>query len=349
MMNKNDNVKTIEELSLLNTNDETMIKKVLTDNDAPYIPNKTQVTVVEQVIKNADGTEMFKYLGSNATTMGGTQTIVENIFANILYDQLTEVETLDRQIIGETTGENPVTWSLDLAKGGSNNINKELPRKIFGIMIADDGAVGNTVKVVNRREKGFDPNHLVPFLRHNLVSDNAREFMLIGDPNATTAPEVKHYTDESTVRAIQHGITGRGKYAGRITMNGNESAYLIKLVKFETTNIMIDGTKIDENNLSDRRSLDVRTKVQVRINIRKDELSTSFNHGKLYGDKNIRNAMISSIMLVAGRPAMVSGGVDAGYYKILNYNDIIVTNRINFTELPIDETELNFRYTIYYV
>lgn len=352
-----DIVKTIEELHSVNNRDE-MIKdltKLMSTGD----PHKTQITIVERILKNADGSEMFEYIGSNATTMAGTQTIVENLYANLdtsnTSTMISNFPVLEDSVFtapaDNATTETPAAWVINkgtkFLETRENKFRRpDVPRKIFGFMIGDDGAVGSTVKVVNRRSQSFDPSHIVPFLRQRINSDAPTQRMHLGTGSAT---KDTHETDPGLLTTIRESILSEGKYAARVAIGEDESAYLVKLLKFNVDNITVAGGVISTATLTTNTqdlSLDVRTRVQMKLHMRKDELSVSYaSAAKNNNSKGVRGAMISSFMLVAGRPDIVS--TPEG--DVSSYSDIIVTNRINFTELPVDETELNFRYTIYYV
>lgn len=362
MINKSEMIKSLETLSTMSDLGHEKMLNDLMDmhNTGEIVPGKTMITVVDRIIRNSDGTEMFEYLGSNATTMVGTQTIVENTFANL---DLSQFRGNTIQTIDGPDGA-PKGWSFvpELGKGkedyDSDIMYAQPPRKIFGFMVADDGAVGNTVKVVNRRTKGYEIDHILPFFRRSTKSDMPFDYLHLGTTN--TANMVSdHPKTKLDVENLRQAISTQGKYALRIEKAGAneapaESAYLAKLINFNVANIMVDGTIMGDENMNIKQGLDVRTRVMMRLAVSRDELSTSTSHELIKGPKNIRGAMMSSIMLVAGRPTIVNlpstGAVSVvSHPQAVTYKDVVVTNRINFVELPIDETELHFRYTIYYV
>ena len=292
--------------------------------------NYNVVAVVDKVITKEDGTEMYEFLGTNATTIGGTQTIVENTFDNLNPRDVMDLLTVDNATL-------PENWTFDRIAG---TLSKSNPRKIFGFMFADDGAVGKTLKIVDRRTKAFDINHIMPFRRMDIRSDNAKLYMQVGEFG-----ENKDINNPVLMAQVRRGIDD-GKYALRVNINStgfNDTAYFAKLARFDFQNILVDGSRLESNESTRRPGLDVRSKISTIISVDPEELSDSFAHNN--GTRNIKGSMVSSILLVAGRPTKIM----ADDQIVDSYRDVIVTNRINFIELPVEETELKFRYTLYFV
>ena len=67
-----------------------------TKEEADYVNSqegKNVIATVHRKLIKADGTEMFEFIGGNATVLGGTQLIVQNTFAGITNSMLTICDT----------------------------------------------------------------------------------------------------------------------------------------------------------------------------------------------------------------------------------------------------------------
>ena len=309
-------------------------EEMFADLKKTNLEGKTVVAIIDKVIKNDDGSELFQYIGHNATTIGGTQTIVENTFDNLDPQHIMPLLNLDNAVL-------PDNWEYDKIEVAPS---ATATRKIFGCMLFSDGAVGQSIKMVNRRSKSFDLKAVLPFYRADSSLDDPVRYMNISTREINN--ELNTHADANVVRQM----IDDGKYAMRVNIGSNDGifnncAYLCKLLKFNLTNIRIDGETIRDNEDSDKPSLDVRTKVSTRIKIDAGILTKSIeqNNGKDKADT--RGMTLSAMALVAGRPAVVK----VGEKLVRTYRDVIVTNRINFIEIPIESEELDFRYELYYV
>lgn len=108
---------------------------------------KIMKTRVRLMIKKADGTELFRDLGENASLIGGVQDYVHNMW-NIQSSDRVRIHTLDDAF----TSGLPIVNSYTSDK-----------RQVFGIGIGIDGAVGDNIVAVNRHSKGFELDKLVAF------------------------------------------------------------------------------------------------------------------------------------------------------------------------------------------
>lgn len=183
-------------------------------------------------------------------------------------------------------------------------------RQIFGIGIATDGASGSTVHVVKRHSKGYDKNQLISFVTVNNALD---------DKN-----------------------TNMSKYAFRVEDSGDTLYYIKKIVP-EYSVISAKGkTRVpDEPDKNYLGTEDVRAQCRIRTTIEKDECVRHF--GKKYGTTD--GAHFNSIILFAGRPCTVQ----IGGQNYTTYRDIIATNKINFKNIQLNDTEVVITYDIYFV
>ena len=147
-----DNNTTIYLEDTIQTSDEigTNGMHFLSQEERDYViaANKNVVATVHRKLTRADGTELYEFLGGNATVLGGTQMIVQNTFAGITDSQLTQIPTLDQD-----PGLNvpPVTKIIDNS------------RRIFGFGVGMDGGIGKIVYPVKRHAKGYELNKLYSF------------------------------------------------------------------------------------------------------------------------------------------------------------------------------------------
>ena len=320
---------------LVQTESRTNSDELYDDMLHTDLSNKNVIAVVDRVIKNSDGTELFEYIGMNATTLGGTQTLVVNNYDNLDPMQIMKLNTIDG------SDALPNNWSFDPVEAAPDPL---VPRKIFGCMLGSDGAVGMTVKVVNRRSASFSIPDVLPFYRADSTLDDPVRYMNIATTEVNNKP--MSHDDASVVRTMIRD----GKYALRINISSDDgtfanNAYLVKLLTFDISNIKINGELVSSNDDTDKPSLDVRSRVRTRITIDAGILTKSLTQNNNVDKADTRGMTLSSISLVAGKPAVVK----AGEKLIRTYRDVIVTNKINFTEIPIESEDLDFRYTLYYV
>lgn len=339
------------------------LANTLKDVDKDIQKGKTAIAVIDRVIEKEDGSTMYEYIGSNVTTIGGTQTMVENLFDNLNPSSGLNLKRVDDQA-ALTASTGSANWKFEGMEGDPGVIiDKEAPRKIFGFMLGTDGAVGPIVKVVNRRTKGFEHAHLVPLFRQDISLDNPLEKQHLGVRNST-----ERSNDINYIKRIRESIN-HGKYALRVKMpSSNENsqgdiAYFIKVANFDYQNVYVDNSpyvgeqqELDEDTF--KAGQDVRTKVTTIIDLPAGVVSKSINKSVVDGDRigapSATHTLVSSIMLVAGRPATVtvSNPTTTGSEStssVNTYRDIIVTNKATINELPFDNMVIKLRYTLYFV
>ena len=273
-----------------------------TEEEAKYVKSvngkKNVIATVHRKLLKADGTELYEFLGGNATVIGGTQLIIQNTFAGITPSMVTTIDPLDKEASLNVT---TVTKYLD-------NI-----RRIFGFGIGMDGATGKSLNTIARHTKGYELSKLYAFKT------------MIADPLVDDVIEnVKKYSLRS------------------VDVSTNTSLYYIKKVSPILTNITMDGTQLPNNpTINYTGGGDIRSKVTLNLRIEEDELKDWY--GYKFGTTD--GATINSIILFAGRncETVINGNT------INTYRDIIATNKINVTDIPINNTSIDFIYTLYYV
>lgn len=183
-------------------------------------------------------------------------------------------------------------------------------RRIFGYGLATDGASGSTVHVVKRHSKGYDKDKLISFVTVNTALD---------DKN-----------------------TNMDKYAFRVEDAGDTLYYIKKIVPEYSVISAKAKTKIPDNPDTYYNGIeDVRAQCRIRTTVEKDECIRHF--GKKYGTTD--GAHFNSIILFAGRPCTVT----VGGQSYTTYRDIIATNKINFKNIQLNDTEVVITYDIYFV
>lgn len=183
-------------------------------------------------------------------------------------------------------------------------------RRIFGYGLATDGASGSTVHVVKRHSKGYDKDKLISFVTVNTALD---------DKN-----------------------TNMDKYAFRVEDAGDTLYYIKKIVPEYSVISAKAKTKIPDNPDTNYNGIeDVRAQCRIRTTVEKDECIRHF--GKKYGTTD--GAHFNSIILFAGRPCTVT----VGGQSYTTYRDIIATNKINFKNIQLNDTEVVITYDIYFV
>lgn len=184
-------------------------------------------------------------------------------------------------------------------------------RVIFGYGLVNDGVVGLNEAPVMKWQKGYNIEHLLGFQAINLADDD---------------PVEMHKT-----YAMRHVDTAN-----------NYAIYYAKKMQINLENITTNGMKLP-NNPHDSYSgkLDISSRVYFDINIDKNEMMKWF--GIKYGTK--QGALLNGIVLFAGRPCEVTinGTV------INTFRDVIVTNRVNISDVTLGNTELTYKYELFYV
>lgn len=351
------NKQVIDIIDIVKTEDRINTGKLV--KDLKKMAGRTQeghvkaVAIVDKKIVKEDGTVMYEYIGTNETLIAGTQTMVKNNFAHLNpADGLQELFRVDDNLALQKH----LGWKLDTEFSDYPEERNAIPRKIIGIMFGSNGASGTMEHAVNRGSKGFNYDEIVPFHRKNINLDNPIEMQ-----HLSSYENGLNWLTDSFDKLRLKEIVDSGKYAIRVKLNDTEStdiAYLVKLASFSVDNIYVDDSRFvrqyDNDNEDDlngpfKKSLDVRTRVRTEIEVPDGVLSRSVADAKVLGENvkssNIINSTISSIMLVAGRPTRINDGIN----DIFTYRDIIVTNRSNFKQLPVDNSLFSIRYTIYYV
>lgn len=183
-------------------------------------------------------------------------------------------------------------------------------RVIFGYGIGIDGASGSTIYPVKRHTKGYDKDKLIAFNTVNTGLDDI--------------------------------TTNLNKYVFRV-VDGTDALYYIKKIVPEYKCITAKGkVKLPDNpTVNYSGAEDVRAHCRIRSTIEKDEAVRWF--GKKYGTTD--SSHINSIILFAGRPCTVS--ISGQQYT--TYRDIIATNKINFKNIELNDTEVVITYDIYFV
>jgi hypothetical protein len=272
-----------------------------TKEEADYVNSqegKNVIATVHRKLIKADGTEMFEFIGGNATVLGGTQLIVQNTFAGITNSMLTQIDTLDKDPSLNIT---PVSKYLDDVK------------RIFGFGVGMDGGINNTVYPIKRHTKGYETSKLFAFKT------------LIADPLVDDVVEnVKKYTLRS------------------VDTSTNTSLYYIKKVSPILSNVTIHGETVPNHPTANYSGkFDIRSKVTLNLRIEEDELTDWY--GYKFGTKD--GAIMNSIILFAGRncESIINGTT------VNTYRDVVATNKINVVSIPLNNTSIDFIYTLYYV
>lgn len=272
-----------------------------TTEEENYVKKQTGKNVIATVhrkLTRADGTEMFEFLGGNATVLGGTQLIVQNTFIGITNSMLTQIDTLDKD---------PALNVSAVSKYLSD------VRRIFGFGVGMDGGISNTVYPVKRHSKGYETSKLYAFKT------------MIADP------------------LVDDVVENFKKYSIRsVDTSTNTSLYYIKKIVPVLSNVTIYGEQVPNNpTVNYSGKYDIRSKVTLNLRIEEDELTDWYGYKN--GTKD--GAIINSIILFAGRncETVINGTT------VDTYRDVIATNKINVVGIPLNNTSIDFIYTLYYV
>ncbi len=183
-------------------------------------------------------------------------------------------------------------------------------RQIFGFGLGIDGAVGSTILAVKRHSKGYEKDQLIAFDTVSTVLDD---------------------TDANFAR-----------YAFR-AIDGNQAQYFIKKFapSFEVISAKSKAAIPDNPSVNYTGTEDVRCHTRIETVILKEECNRWF--GKNFGSTD--TAHFNSIILFAGRPCTIT--VNSKVYN--TFRDIIATNKINFKDTSLVDTEVKIIYDLYYV
>lgn len=309
---------------------------------------RSVIGIVEQVITKEDGSEMYKLVGTNCTTMEGTTNLVENLYGDLfnkdgsIYDFESYYSNVRLDTLSWLGGDaNILTDGAD-PNGRDGENNKKTARKIIGIMLADDGAENMSLNVINRASHNLDFNRVLPFKRGaiGVVNDVDEDMDYNTSGNVSGNDKYRQLVE--------------GKYAFKVQYNNNgQIGYLVKLQPFTVDNIQINGTTIDTTDRDKIGAVrqDVRTRITTLIKITDnmigyDNHSLTRHDGRTVAGESLQpNKFISSLMLVAARKTAPV----ADRYSDGIFTDFIITNKINFLPVPINKGETIFRYTLYYV
>lgn len=202
------------------------------------------------------------------------------------------------------------------SESGANFVGSDIKylsnnRVIFGYGMVNDGSLGLNKSPVLKYKKGYNFNNLIAFQTVPIQYDNPTEML-------------KTY-------AMRHVDTGNGYVL-----------YFIKKAEFNVENITTDGNKVPNNpDVTYNGKMDVTTRVYLNIKINKDELVRWFG----YKYNSTQGALMNGIVLFAGRPAEVTiNGV-----KQTTFLDVIATNRVNISDVLLENAEIEYLYELFYV
>ena len=183
-------------------------------------------------------------------------------------------------------------------------------RQIFGFGLGIDGAVGSTILAVKRHSKGYDKDQLIAF--------------------------------ETVSTTLDDTDTNFNRYAFR-AIDGGQSQYFIKkfVPSYEVISAKSKTAVPDNPSVNYTSTEDVRCHTRIETTILKEECSRWF--GKTFGSTD--TAHFNSIILFAGRPCTIT--VNGKVYN--TFRDIIATNKINFKDTSLVDTEVKIIYDLYYV
>ena len=183
-------------------------------------------------------------------------------------------------------------------------------RVVFGYGLGIDGTYGNAVNVVKRHDVGYKKDSLVAFQTLSTGLDDPAGFFK--------------------------------KYALRVEDTGDVLYYIKKFVPEYKVVSAKSKSKVPDNPHKNYISTeDVRVWCRIKATIDVEECKRWF--GKKYGTTD--NAYFNSIILFSGRPCTVT--VNGNTYT--TYRDIVATNKINFKNIQLNDTEILFNYDIYFV
>ena len=285
------------------------IQKIMEKNALNGI-KKTKVTMI---IRNKDGRELFRDLGSNSSLIGGVQEYVKHMW-QINDSQLVEFKNLETYYPNGATN---VTYT------GSDRV-------VFGYGIATDGALGSSVNAVKRHSLGFSTNPSKP----SLIA-----FRLETTDLDDTSVHMQKYAFRQEVDQVISGIASTSSG----TPGKKDAEYYIKKITPEYKIISAKSRTQLQNNPNDTylATEDVRCHCRIETKIELEEAVNWF--GKYKGSKD--NAYFNSIILFAGKPCTET--INGVAYP--SFRDIIATNKINFSNIALMDTEIVFNYDIYFV
>lgn len=183
-------------------------------------------------------------------------------------------------------------------------------RVIFGYGLGIDGTYGNAVNVVKRHDVGYKKDSLIAFQTMTASLDDPAEY--------------------------------HKKYALRVEDSGDVLYYIKKIVPSYKVVSAKSKTKIPDNphkNYAGTEDVRVWTRIKTDVDI--EECKRWF--GKRFGTTD--NAYFNSIILFSGRPCSIT--INGNSY--VTYRDIIATNKINFKNIPLNDSQILFNYDIYFV
>ena len=254
---------------------------------------KMVATMVYQAFKKKDGTEYFKPVGSNVTTIMGTQNIVLNNHVGL--SKISNVTYFEKEPgMNVETG---VTYTSDVFK-------------IYGFMLGIDGGSGKTSYPVFRHKKGYT----------NLNSIPAFKVVKIGED----VPE-----DNLKIYGLRH-----------VNTINNDVYYYIKRAVPKLRQMTVTGHDLPATPDQYTGTEDVISQVTYDLEITSEELFQWF--GIQTG--SIENTRFNSLMLVMGRPATIT----INGKTINTYRDIFVSNKLNLSDRELRQTNLKFKYVLYY-
>lgn len=273
------------------TKDERLQRKLI--QKLQRSKDKMCTTMVYQAFRKKDGTEFFKPIGSNVTTIMGTQNIVLNTHVGL--SKISNVTYFEKEpglnVELGVTYTSP-TW------------------QIYGFMLGIDGGAGKTSYPVLRHKKGYNSLLTVPAFKVVKIGEDVPEdnLKIYGLRHVDTVnSDVYYYIKRAVPKLRQMTVTGHDLPPSPDTYSGTE---------------------------------DVISQVTYDLEITADELFQWF--GIQTG--SIDNTRFNSLMLVMGRPAtiVINGKT------IPTYRDIFVSNKLNLTDRELRQTNLKFKYVLYY-
>ena len=183
-------------------------------------------------------------------------------------------------------------------------------RAVFGYGLGIDGAYANSINVVKRHDLGYEKDKLIAF---KTISSG------LDDP-----------------------LENSKKYVLRVEDTGDVHWYIKKFIPEYKVISARTKTKVPNlPNINYKRNEDVRVWCKINVSIDLEECVRWF--GKKFGVSD--DAYFNSIILFAGRPCTV----DVNGNSISTYRDIIATNKINFKNVNLNDTVVEFQYNIYFV
>lgn len=183
-------------------------------------------------------------------------------------------------------------------------------RVVFGYGLGIDGTFGNAVNVVKRHDVGYKKDSLVAF--------------------------------QTLASGLDDPATYYRNYAFRTEEGGDTLYYIKKFVPEYKVVSAKSKTKVpDTPHKNYTGTEDVRVWCRIKATINIEECKRWF--GKKYGTTD--NAYFNSIILFAGRPCTVT--INGNNH--VTYRDIVATNKINFKNIQLNDSEIIFNYDIYFV